>query len=168
MPLSLSTAMLVEKNRLTSSHTWTWLFQVDITGAPGPLRLAMFDQPIVFHGQTFVPAGLQVDSLEDATHAALVNLRVTIQNVDQTMVVLYENYWVTTQSPDWRVLQWQVDTTMPNEMPFGNANVYSVQQTVTDLMSAVVELVLEGITLTSIIPKQRYVATNGFANLPRR
>jgi hypothetical protein len=168
MPLSLSTAMLVEKNRLTSDHAWTWLFEVQITGTPGPLRLAMFDQPIVFHGQTFVPAGLQVDSLEDATHAALVNLRVTIANVDQIMMGLYENYWVTTESPDWRVLQWQVDVTMPNEMPYGNANVYSVQQTVTDLMSAVVELVLEGITLTSIIPKHRYIATNGFPNLPRR
>jgi hypothetical protein len=160
--------MLVEKNRLTSDHAWTWLFEVQITGTPGPLRLAMFDQPIVFHGQTFVPAGLQVDSLEDATHAALVNLRVTIANVDQIMMGLYENYWVTTESPDWRVLQWQVDVTMPNEMPYGNANVYSVQQTVTDLMSAVVELVLEGITLSSIIPKQRYIATNGFPFLPRR
>src|SRR4029453_4211723 len=113
MPLSLSTAMIVEKNRLTSDHNWCWVFEVQIAGAPGPLRLAMFDQPIVSHAQTFVPAGLQVDSLEDATHAALVNLRVTIQTVDQVMMALYENYWVTTQSPDWRVLAREGDTAKP-------------------------------------------------------
>jgi hypothetical protein len=32
----------------------------------------------------------------------------------------------------------------------------------------VVELVLEGVTLTSIVPKNRYISTNGFRFLPRR
>jgi hypothetical protein len=168
VPLTFSTAMLVEKNRLQSDHAFTWLLQVDITGAPGPLRYAMYDQPVVFHGQTFTPAGIQVDSQEDATHAALVNLRVTFQNVDQQIIALLETYWVTVASPVWTVRQWQIDPLMPDEMPFGNANVYSVQTTATDMVNAVAELVLEGITLSSVIPKHRYIATNGFAFLPRR
>lgn len=168
MPLTLSTAMLVEKNRLQSDHAWVWLFELDIAGAGGPLRAAMYDQPVVFHGNVFPPAGLQVDSLEDATHAALVNLRVTFENVSQTMMALLETYWVTAASPVWTVLQWQVDVMQPDEMPFGNANVYAVQNFTTDFVGAVADLILEGYTLASIIPKNRYIKTNGFPHVPRR
>jgi len=168
MPLTFSPAMLVEKNRRQSDHPWIWLWQVEITGAAGPLRLAMHGEPVVFHGQTFAPTAMEVDALEDATHASLVNLRVTFENITQTMAALFETYWVTQATPVWMVLQWHVDPYMPDEMPFGRANVYSVQQTVTNLKSAVVELVLEGVTLTSIIPKNRYISTNGFRFLPRR
>lgn len=168
MPLSFSTAMLVEKNRVESTHVWTWLWQIEITGAPDFLRLAMHDQPIVFHGLVFEPMAMQVDSLEDATHAALVNLRVSFENVTQTMVALYEQYWVTFATPVWTIRQWTIDVTMPDEMPFGRHNVYSVQQTVTDFLSASAELVLEGLTMTSVLPKNRYISTGGFTNLPRR
>jgi hypothetical protein len=168
VPLTLSTAMLIEKNRQQSDTAWTWIWEVDITGAGGPLRLAMYDQPIVFHGLVFDPTVMQVDSLEDATHAALVNMRVSFENVTQTMVALYEQYWVTQATPLWSVRQWQVSVGMPDEMPFERFNLYSVQQTVTDFLTAAAELVLEGYTLTSIIPKNRYISTNGFTNLPRR
>jgi hypothetical protein len=168
VPLTLSTANLVEKNRLQSDVAWVWLWQVNIDLAPGPLRLAMFDQPIVFHGQTFAPTAMQVDSLEDATHAALVNLRVSFENVTQTMVALYETYWTQVATPLWEVYQWQVAASMPDEMPFERANIYSVQQTVTDFLTASVDLVLEGFTLSSIIPKNRYISTNGYPNIPRR
>jgi len=141
---------------------------VAITGAAGPLRYAMYDRPIVFHGQTYEPTTVQIDAQEDATHAALVNLRATFQNVDQVMIALFETYWVTFATPVWTVRQWQIDVTMPDEMPFERANVYSVQQAVTDFVSAIVDLTLEGYTLTALIPKQRYVATGGFTNLPRR
>jgi hypothetical protein len=160
--------MLIEKNRQQSDRAWTWIWEVEITGAGGPLRLAMYDQPIVFHGLVFDPTVMQVDSLEDATHAALVNMRVSFENVTQTMVALYEQYWVTQATPLWSVRQWQVSVGMPDEMPFERFNLYSVQQTVTDFLTAAAELVLEGYTLTSIIPKNRYISTNGFTNLPRR
>ena len=168
MPLTFSTAMLVEKNRQQSDHPWIWLWQVNIAGALGPLRLAMHNEAVIFHGQTFVPTAMRVESLEDATHAALVNLRVGFENVPQEMIALFEAYWVTAATPAWDVWQWQLDPFMPDEMPFGRASVYSVQQAVTDLISAEVELVMEGVTLTSLVPKQRYIATNGFPNLPKR
>jgi hypothetical protein len=168
MPLSFTTAMLVEKNRAQSTHPWIWLWQVEIAGAGGPLRLAMYGEPVVFHGEVFEPTAMEVDSLEDATHAALVNLRVTFENVSQIMIALFEAFWVTASTPVWTILQWQIDPFMPDEMPFGRASVYSVQRTVTNLKSAVAELVLEGVTLTSIIPKNRYISTNGFRHLPKR
>ena len=160
--------MLVEKNKVQSTHAWTWLWEVSISGAGAPLRYAMYDQPITFHGLTFQPAGVHVESQEDATHASLVTVRVTFQNVNQEVIALLENYWVTVAQPIWIVRQWQLDPTMPDEMPYGNANVYSVQTVATDMLNAVAELVLEGITLSTVIPKHRYVATNGYNFLPRR
>ena len=168
MPLTLSTNMVTEKNRLASDHPWTWLFQVDITGAPAPVRLAMYNEPIVFHGQTFDPTAMQVDSQEDATHAALVNMRATFENVSQTMIALFETYWVTVSTPIWTVLHWQADITQPNEMPFERANVYSVQQATHNDMNASVDLVLEGYSLTTLIPKYRYTETMGYHNIPNR
>lgn len=168
MPLSFSTAMLVEKNRQQSINAWVWLFQLEIQGTGGTFRMAMYDQPVVFHSLTFLPFGITVDSQEDATHAALTSMRVTFQNVTQEMIALFENYWVFAENPVWLVRHWQVAVNMPNEMPFGRANVYSVQQAATDDMNAVAELVLQGITLTALIPKHRYVATNGYLFLPRR
>ena len=41
---------IAEKNRLESDHVLTCLFQVEIPGAPLPLRLANYDQHLVFHG----------------------------------------------------------------------------------------------------------------------
>jgi hypothetical protein len=163
----MTTSQLVEKNRLQSETAWVWLFQVEIAGASGILRYAMFDQSIVFHNQTFLAAGIKVESQEDATHAALVNMRVSFQNVNQEVIALFELYWATVANPVWTVRQWQVATAFPDEMPFGFANVYSVQNAASDTVNVVSELTLEGLTLTSLIPKYRYIATNGFLYLPR-
>jgi hypothetical protein len=160
--------MAVEKNRLNSTIAWTWLFELSIAGAAGAMRYAMYDQPIVFHGLTHEPAGIEVESQQDATHAALVNMRVTFQNVNQEIIALFENYWVYQETPRWTVRQWQIAVNIPDEMPYGAANVYSVQQTATDLVNASAELVLEGFTLMTVIPKHRYVTTNNFLFIPRR
>jgi hypothetical protein len=168
VPLHLSTNQIVEKNRLESTVAWTWLFRVDIAGAAGAMRYAMYDQPITFHGEVYDPAGIEVDSQEDATHAALVQMRVNFQNVNQEIIALFENYWIYTEAPRWTVRHWQIAVNIPDEMPFGAANVYSVQQTATDLINASAELILEGFTLMTVLPKHRYVATNNFLYIPRR
>lgn len=168
MPRLLSTAMLVEKNRLESDHVWTLLFEVVIVGAPGPYRLAAYDQDVVFHGLTYLRTALTVDSIEQPTHAALVNLRVTMQNVDQQLIALLEFYWAPLASPVWEVAIWQVDMAQPDETPFGSADVFSVQSATTDFLSCTFDLVAEGVSLTAIMPKRRFVASNGFLHIPRR
>jgi hypothetical protein len=167
MPRLLSGSMIVEKNRVESDHPWTMLFQVDIAGAPGPLRLAAYPEPIAFHGQVFQSFVVDVDDLETPTSMSLVNWRVTKQNVDQQLVALFETYWFNVVDPDWQVRQWEIDVTMPDETAFESANIFSVQQATTDFYVASFDLVGEGISLGTVIPKRRYTASMGWPGLPR-
>ena len=162
----LSFTLTQEKNKLASEHVFTMLFELSIVGVPVPFRLASYDQDITFHGLSFLRFPLDVDSLEDATSASLVHLRVTAQNVDQQLSALLENYW--RDDPDWRVTVWQIDARQPDETPQSSGEVFTVQQVVTDLVTAVLDLVAEGYTLTQTIPGRRYTTSGGFPAIPRR
>ena len=162
----LSFALARDKNALASDHVWTMLFEVHIPGAPAVFRMANYDQDVVFHGLNFIRFGVQVDSLEEATSAALVHLRLTPQNVSQELVSLLENYWL--DAPDWQVVIWQIDAMQPNEVPFGDGEVFAVQSVSSDTVMAVLDIVAEGLTLTKLIPKRRYNTTSGFPFIPRR
>jgi hypothetical protein len=158
--------MLIEKNRLESDHVLTCLFQVDIPGAPVPLRLANYDVPIVFHGLTYEPWPVNVDSVEDTTSASLAHLRIAPQNVTQEMIALFETYWYDNQ--DWRVTMWHIDAMQPDVTSFESGDVYSLMSSPTDLLVATFDLVAEGMTLNTLVPKRRYTTSGGFRNIPRR
>jgi hypothetical protein len=166
MPRILSAALVREKNQIASDHVLTMLAQTDIPGAPVPYRLANYDQEINFHGSFFVPFPFDVDSLEDPTSTALTHLRITVGNVDQAFISLLENYW----GPDtpWNLTIWQIDTQQPNETPFTSGEVFQIVQVNTDFLGAVVDVVAEGITLGSTMPKRRWTTSGGFPNIPRR
>lgn len=168
MPRIYSAALLAEKNRLVSDHPFALLFELDIAGAPAPFRLAAYDQDIFFHGEPYFRFPCDVDALEDPTHAALVNLRVTTSNVDQQMISLLEQYWATTASPQWSVAIYQIDCMQPDQTPFGSADIFSVQQVSTDLLNATFDLVAEGVTLTAVVPKRRYTVSSGFRHIPMK
>src|SRR4029450_9324147 len=157
MPRTLSTTLLIEKNKLSSTHPWVYLFEVVITGAPGPYRLAAYDQDVLFHGLNFLRAPLTLDALEEPTNASLVNLRVTVQNVDQEVISLLENYWASSGDPAWTCTIWRmegawsgctawtspiwtIDATQPNETPFFAGEVFTVQQCATDYVNASFDL----------------------------
>jgi hypothetical protein len=168
VPRLLSAALAVEKNRLESDHVWTWAFLVDIAGAPAPFRLVNYDQDIVFHGFVYTRFPVDVDSLEDATTAALVNIRVTAANVDQALQSLLENYWAQAADPDWKVTIFEVDCRQPDQTPFSSGQVFTVLSVTTDFIVAVLDLQSEGVTLTSIVPRRRYTSSSGFNAIPRR
>jgi hypothetical protein len=140
--------------------------QVDIPGAAVPYRLVNYDQNIVFHGFTFQRFPFDVDALEDATSQSLVRLRITVGNVDQAFIALLENYW----GPDasWTVTVWQIDTQQPEATPYASGEVFQIAQVNTDLVSAVADVVAEGITLGAMMPKRRYTTSGGFPFIPRR
>ena len=144
------------------------LFQLNISVAPGAFRLAAYDQDLFFHGEVFTRYPLEAEQLETPTHTALTQVRVTVGNVTQEFQALLENYWVFDRSPQWEVLIWEVDATQPDQTPFGFCDVFSVQQVTTDLLTAVVELTAEGLTLGATVPKRRWNSSNGFNYIPAR
>jgi hypothetical protein len=164
----LSAAMVQSKNVIDGGHPFVWLFQLDIVGAPLPLRFANYDQDILYHGLLFSRFSVDVDSIEDANNMALVHLRVTAVNVDQQIQSLLENYWSPMADPQWTVTIWQVDVTQPDEVPFASGDVFTVLSCTTDLLVASFDLIAEGLTLTTSLPKRRYVTSSGFPLIPRR
>lgn len=164
----LSAGLIHEKNQLDSANVWTMCFQLTIEGAPGVFRLVNYDQDITFAGLLFERFPCDVDSLQEATSAALVNIRLTIGNVDQQMQSLLENYWSGVADPLWLVTIWQINATTPDQTAFGTGEIFSVTKVDTDLITAIVDLQAEGITLSAIVPKRRYTTSSGFAHIPRR
>lgn len=170
MPRILSAASTLEKNRLASDHPYIMLLTLAIQGGggPGDLHYAAYDQDIPFWGRTYLRAPLEIDLLEDATGVSLVHLQVHISNVNQEFIALCENYWATVADPQWQVSIWQVDAMAPEDTPFAMNDVFSVASVATDFLSATVDLVAEGVTLATLVPKRRFTATSGFANIARR
>jgi hypothetical protein len=162
----LSAAMTKEYAQIGSTHPITMLAELLIPGGPVPYRAANWPEDIVFHGLTFVKFAFDVDSLEDATSMALVQLRLTMHNVDQQLQALLENYW----NPEslWEVTLWQIDVNQPNETFMSEGSLYTVAQVATTWTTAVADLVAEGLTLTTTLPRRRYTALSGFELIPRR
>lgn len=161
-----SPVMRREKNQLSSTHVLTCLFEVTIPGAPIPFRLANYSEDIVFHGITYTVFPVAVDSVEDTTSSTLAHLRVAPQNVSQEMISLFENYWY--DNPHWTVTMWHIDAETPDDTPLTSGQVYTVMQAPTDMLSATFDLVAEGMTLTTLLPRRRYTASGGFPSIPRR
>jgi hypothetical protein len=166
VPRILSPNFAREKNKLSSDQVITMAFQVDILGAPAPVRLVNYDQDLTFGGFSFSRFPVAVDSIEDGNAGALVHLQLAVANVDQAVQALLENYWVV--DPDWRVTIWTIATHMPNETPFGSGDVFTVMNAVTNFLTVTFDVVAEGVTLTRIVPGRRYTTSGGFKNIPRR
>jgi hypothetical protein len=164
----LDAALVSEMNRVESDHVITMAAQVDIVGAPAAYRLVNYDQDITFHGLLFVAASFDMDSVEETTSASLVHLRATIGNVNREFQSLLENYWASVADPQWLVSLWTIDARQPDLTPFGSAELYSVQQIPTDLVTASPDMIVEGLTLSRIVPRRRYTTSGGYAGIPRR
>jgi hypothetical protein len=166
MPRILSNAMHREINQVESQVPLVWLFVLDIPGAGDPFRLANYPEIIVFHGFLYLPFGVDIDAVEDASSQALIHLRASFENIDQQLQALLETYW----APDnlWQVTIYQVAATFPDEVPLSDGMVYSVGQVSTTWRDAMMELYAEGLSLSSTLPKRRYTALGGFRNIPRR
>jgi hypothetical protein len=164
----LNPVLAREVNQLSSTHVFTMCFQVDIENGPLPYRLVNYDQPITFHGLTFLPFPVKVDSLEEATAATLVHLRVTADNVSREFQSLLENYWATVPDPYWEVTIWQIDCLQPDLTSLGSGEIFSVQEVPTDLVTAAPDLLAEGLTLSRVVPGRRFTTSGGFPHIPRR
>ncbi len=162
----LNPVLVRELNQLESTHVLTMCFELEMPLAPLPYRVVNYDQDITFSGLDFLAFPLAVDALEDATSAALVHLRVTACNVDQQIQSLCENYWH--NDTPWTLRIWEIDATYPDLTPYDAANIFTVMSVTTDLFVATFDLLAEGLTLSSVVPKRRYTVSNGYPYIPRR
>ena len=107
-----------------------------------------------------------MDSIEDATSSSMTHLRIAPQNVSREIIALFETYWYDNQ--DWRVTLWEIDAMQPDVTSFESGNVYSLMASPTDLFVGTFDLVAEGMSLNTLLPKRKYTSTRGFPAIPRR
>jgi hypothetical protein len=155
-----------ELAQLASEHVLTMAFELTMPLAPVPYRVVNYDQPITFAGLEFLAFPIAVDALEDATSAAVVHLRLTAANVDQAIPSLCENYW--TNDALWMLRVWQLDVRQPDLTSFDAADVFAVMSVTTNVFTATFDIMAEGLTLATLIPKRRYTVSNGYPFIPRR
>jgi hypothetical protein len=130
-----------------------------------PYRVANYPEEVLFHGLVYLPFGVTVDQLEDASSMALIHLRAAFENVSRELIALCETYWA--WDTPWTCTIWEIDVTQPNETAFADGSVYLVAQMQVTDETAVADLVAEGLTLSKTAPHRRYTTLNGFT-VPRR
>jgi hypothetical protein len=167
MPRILSAETILEKNRTDSDHPFCLLFELNIENGPGAFRFVAYDQDVTFHGLFFSRFVADIDSLEEVTGGALVHLKINAQNVDQSIISLLENYWVTVPDPMWVTTVWQIDAKNPDATAYESGEIYSILSVSTDFVSANFDLVAEGVSLGTTLPKRRFTSLGGFPDLPR-
>ena len=166
MPRTLSAALIASKNELASVKPWAFLFQLDITGAPTPIRFTNANQTVTYQGNAFLPFPVQLD-LPENTSGEFQRVRARVGNIDQQVSSLLENYWIGVVDPVWTVTVWRVDLTQPDETPATQGETFSVLGATTDLVLAQFELQAGGITVSETVPRRRYTTSGGFPFLPR-
>jgi len=83
---TLTAALILEKNKLTSKVPWVTLFEIDLDGTDY-LRLAAYPENILFpnttDGDTYTAFPAIVESITETAQGTLDTLRVHVANVDR-------------------------------------------------------------------------------------
>ena len=79
MPLTLSSAYIAEKNKLSSQYAWLVLLSVNFVGED-PLRLAWNTDNVVWNGNTYTKYALEFDELVEDGKGALPVFGIRIAN----------------------------------------------------------------------------------------
>lgn len=166
MPRTFTAAQIANKNALESRVPWVDLLELEITGAPAPLRFVNNVESLTFHGNTFQHAGFEVPWLPENSQDRLQRVQAMVQNVTREMSALLEQYWVPV--PIWTIRVWKVLWSHPDDTPLDAAEVYEMLGAKTDLGPKVtVDMRAAGITGGRVVPGRGFTATGGFPNIPR-
>ena len=167
MPRVLSAALTTAKNQLVSADPFVWLFEINSSDFPVPIRFANDVEAVTFGGNEFSPFPIDLSAVGENNAGERQQLRGVVANVDQQVVSLLNTYWDAVSEPDWTVSIWQVLRSDPDEVASGEAEVFEVLSAETDLLQVTFELEAGGIPSRQRSTGRRFTATGGFANLPR-
>lgn len=82
-----------EKNRVTTSTPWTYLYEIEVpTDPPTRYRLARFDDNVAFRGHTYSTFPISHTGAESDTEANLPETTLTVSNVSRELIATLEAY----------------------------------------------------------------------------
>lgn len=76
---SLSTDLVTEKNKVTSTSPWIWLVEADVDGS-NAVRLAAYDAQVTFESVVWYPFPIQISPPKTSGGAAVSGFDITISN----------------------------------------------------------------------------------------
>lgn len=91
MPLSISTEVLKEKNKLSSSEPWILLLEFTYPGED-PVRLAWNTEDVTWDGFTWYAAPFELGDQEESTDATVPTVDLRIIDISRKITPLLDQY----------------------------------------------------------------------------
>lgn len=167
----------VELIRLTQElhldSPWCHLVQIEFRTSTGPdvydtREITDFNRAIVFNSLTFQPYPFKLGNIEHNSASEIRRLTLSTANIDQIVIGLLEQYWVSVLDPLWLLTVWIVNTSDPSLTPVTTNDKYVMLSAKTDLFNVSFECQWEGISVRKILPSRRFTKLSGFPFIPRR
>lgn len=160
-------------NALHLTTPWCHLVRVEFRTSTGPdiygsREITDYNKEITFNSLTFQPYPLKLGNIEHNSASEIRRLTLSTANIDQIVIGLLEQYWVSVLDPLWIVTVWIVNTVDPSLTPVTTNDKYVILSAKTDFFNVSFECQWEGISLRSIKPSRRYTRLSGFTHIPRR
>ncbi len=89
---SLPATTVAIKNRIASTSSWLFLFEIFINGGTLVFRLTNNPEPVTFDGKTFQRYGIGFDEIEENSSGDLPTMSITLSNADRAVASLLERY----------------------------------------------------------------------------
>jgi len=82
--LPLSSAAIIEKNKVAGDSVWVILLEITIPGASA-IRICSNNENIVWNGETWVPFPFELDEMSENNGGEVPSLNVRVSNVTQEL-----------------------------------------------------------------------------------
>jgi hypothetical protein len=167
MPRTLTATLIGAKNQVTSTSPFIWVFEVNSSHFPIPLRLAGDVVPVTFQGEEFLPFPVDISAVSENAIGEKQTAQGLVANVDRQVISLLNTYWDAVADPLWTVKIWQVYRDDPDQVALTDADEYEVMSATTDLLT--VQFELEAVTLPTRARStgRRFTKSGGFSAIPR-
>lgn len=90
--LNLSSALIAEKNKLSSNSAWIVLLEITVPSYPTVIRLAKNNVDVVFAGQTYTAFPMEIDTSNWTSKGDIPTLGVRVSNIANTFNQILKEY----------------------------------------------------------------------------
>ena len=91
MPLSISSAAIQEKNRLSSADPWLLLVEI-IYPNEAPIRVVWNTEDVVWDGETWSAFPFKLGDMEETKEGEIPALNLTIYDIERKIIPIIDEY----------------------------------------------------------------------------
>lgn len=91
MPLPISTAAILEKNKITSDNVWLLLLEITYPGET-PVRVCLNNETITWDSETWFPAAFSLSGLQETKDAEIPSVTLEVLDLARVITPHLETY----------------------------------------------------------------------------